>query len=81
MEVDNKGDGDYLISLKGNQESLHEDVKLNFEQPSQQAIFNMKSIETPPEKEHERIEIRRCRVNTNIDWLRERHPDCYSHPI
>jgi predicted transposase YbfD/YdcC len=69
-----KGGGDYLISLKGNQGTLHEDVKLNFEQPSKQAIANMKSIEASPEKGHVRIEIRRCRVNTNIDWLRERHP-------
>ena len=69
-----KGGEDYLISLKGNQGTLHEDVKLNFEQPCEQAIANMKSTETSPEKGHGRIEIRRCRVNTNIDWLRERHP-------
>ena len=69
-----KGGGDYLISLKGNQGTLHEDVKLNFEQPCEQAIANMQSMETSPEKGHGRIEIRRCRVNTNIDWLRERHP-------
>lgn len=69
-----KGGGDYLISLKGNQGTLHEDVKLTFEQPCEQAIANLKSIETPPEKGHGRIEIRRCRVDTHIDWLRERHP-------
>lgn len=29
--------GDYVIALKGNQESLHDDVKLHFEQPTLEA--------------------------------------------
>ena len=27
------------------------------------------------DKGHGRIEVRRCRVNTDIDWLKERHPE------
>jgi predicted transposase YbfD/YdcC len=66
-------DGDYFIALKGNQESLHEDVKLHFEQPSAMAQANMQFAESI-DKGHGRIEVRRCRLSTDIDWLKERHP-------
>jgi predicted transposase YbfD/YdcC len=66
-------DGDYFIALKGNQESLHEDVKLHFEQPSAMAQANMQFAESI-DKGHGRIEVRRCRLSTDIGWLKERHP-------
>jgi predicted transposase YbfD/YdcC len=67
--------GDYLISLKGNQGNLHKDVKMNFEKPTATAFFQMTSTETEAEKGHGRIEVRRCKVSTDIDWLRTRHPE------
>jgi len=62
---------DYLLSLKGNQGTLHEDVKLLFE-----------SEKTCPEIGHEtydgghgRVETRTIRALSNIDWIKETHPD------
>jgi predicted transposase YbfD/YdcC len=66
--------GDYFIALKGNQESLHEDVKLHFEQPTAQAQAEMQLAETV-DKGHGRIEVRRCRLSADIDWLKQRHPE------
>ncbi|MFI3217652.1 MAG: ISAs1 family transposase [Methylococcales bacterium] len=65
--------GDYLIALKGNQESLHDDVKLHFEQPTREAKASMLCAETI-DKGHGRIEVRRCRLSNDIDWLTQRHP-------
>lgn len=65
--------GDYLIALKGNQESLYDDVKLHFEQPTLEAKASMLRSETV-DKGHGRIEVRRCRLSSDIDWLKQRHP-------
>lgn len=74
QKIVDKG-GDYLISLKGNQGNLHTDVKMNFEKPTASAFFQMASTETEAEKGHGRIEVRRCKVSTDIDWIRARHPE------
>jgi predicted transposase YbfD/YdcC len=66
--------GDYLLALKGNQSSLHDDVRLHFEQPAPASLARMTSAETI-DKGHGRIEVRQCRLSTDIDWLRERHPE------
>ncbi len=66
--VDKKGD--YLLSLKGNQGTLHEDVKLYFD-----------SQQTCPEVGHEdydgghgRFEKRTVFASSDIDWLKKSHP-------
>jgi predicted transposase YbfD/YdcC len=66
--------GDYLLALKGNQSSLQDDVRLHFEEPSPQASSQMEQAETL-DKGHGRVEVRRCCVSTDIDWLKERHPE------
>lgn len=66
--------GDYLLALKGNQGGLHDDVRLHFEQPAQVSISRMSHSETI-DKGHGRIEVRQCRVSTDIAWLRELHPE------
>jgi predicted transposase YbfD/YdcC len=66
--------GDYLLALKGNQSSLHNDVRLHFEQPAPASLARMTSAETI-DKGHGRIEVRQCRLSTDINWLRERHPE------
>jgi predicted transposase YbfD/YdcC len=68
--VDKKGD--YVFCLKGNQESLHDEVKFFFEE-CQAANYNdvdHRYFETV-EKDHGRIEIRRCWVveDDAIRWL------------
>lgn len=60
---------DYVICLKGNQETLHEDVKLYFEsvqkQPEFYPCFRTKTME----KGYGRIEKRQYFLVTEIDWL------------
>jgi len=54
---------DYCLALKGNQTSLHEDVKLYFENlPAEQTAITK-------EKGHGRIEKREYFLETDIDWL------------
>lgn len=72
-KITDKG-GDYLLALKGNQSRLHEDVRLHFECPTPASLARMISAETV-DKGHGRIEVRQCRLSTDIDWLRERHPE------
>lgn len=66
----NKKGGDYLLALKGNQTSLHEDIKLFFEDAVlTEDLERYKEIDGG----HGRIETRRCTVTDDIDWLKERH--------
>lgn len=68
--IDKKGD--YVLCLKGNQESLHEEVKYFFDE-AQSAKFKDvdHSYFESVEKDHGRIEIRRCWVveDDAIRWL------------
>jgi predicted transposase YbfD/YdcC len=66
--------GDYLLALKGNQSNLHDDVRLHFEQTAPASLARMTRDESV-DKGHGRIEVRQCRVSTDIDWLRVRHPE------
>lgn len=66
--------GDYLLALKGNQSSLHDDVRLHFEQTAPASLARMTRAESV-DKGHGRIEVRQCRVSTDIDWLRGRHTE------
>lgn len=61
-------DGDYLLALKGNQVTLHDDVKEYFATDELKADF----FETV-EKGHGRLEKRGCRVVSEIDYLQENH--------
>lgn len=61
--------GDYVISLKGNQGSLHEDVREWFEDESQPYDQEWEEWD----KGHGRIEHRKCRVAKDTGWLAERH--------
>lgn len=54
---------DYVLGLKGNQESLHEEVKLYFDNMS------VASKAATKEKGHGRIETREYFLETDIDWL------------
>jgi predicted transposase YbfD/YdcC len=54
---------DYVFGLKGNQGTLHEDVKLYFETEAKISKITTK------EKGHGRIETREYYLETEIDWL------------
>ena len=59
---------DYVLALKGNQESLHDDVRLFLDDsatPLAQATHTSKG--------HGRIETRTASINSDVAWLQERH--------
>lgn len=69
-----EGGGDYLFSLKGNQETLHDDVKeylqdVDFKHPEEDIM-----VEITHDVDHGRIERRSHAVSGNVGWLIERHP-------
>ena len=64
--------GDYVLCLKGNQESLHEEVKYFFDEAQAAGLEDVDhSYFESVEKDHGRIEIRRCWVveDDAIGWL------------
>lgn len=62
---------DYLLSLKGNQGGLHEDVKLFFESENTRPAVGHEEHDGG----HGRIETRTVRAASDIAWLQERHPE------
>lgn len=62
------GNGDYVISLKGNQGTLHQDVMLYLNDPIHHELTNESN-----DKGHGRIEKRVAIVAHNVDWLNETH--------
>lgn len=65
-------EADFLISLKGNQGNLNEDVRVAFEKRIRDIDYQQyKDLD----KGHGRIEERVCTVLEDLDWLKERHPN------
>lgn len=65
--------GEYLLALKGNQGSLHDDIKLFF---SDKELTAQISSYAETDGGHGRIEVRKCTVTDKIDWLNDRHDWC-----
>jgi predicted transposase YbfD/YdcC len=63
-------EGDYIFSLKGNQETLAQDVQLYFED----SLLTKPTSFVDYDKGHGRIETRECWVVTDIKWLHDSHP-------
>ncbi len=61
--------GDYVLALRGNQGSLHDDVRCFLDDPACTAEM----AHTTVDGEHGRIETRASLVSTDIAWLQERH--------
>ena len=61
--------GDYVLSLKGNQGSLQDDVSTYFT-----SALSPDAAVVSIDGDHGRIETRAVRVTDEIDWLKERHP-------
>ena len=68
-----EADADYVLALKGNQGTLHEEVKtfLDDAQTREFADVNHEFTETI-EKDHGRIETRRYWITEQISWLADR---------
>jgi predicted transposase YbfD/YdcC len=65
-----EGGGPYLLGLKGNQGTLHQEVRLFFEQPPQGAVF---ATHEEADKGPGRLEVRRCDVPGEVAWLQKTH--------
>jgi predicted transposase YbfD/YdcC len=61
--------GDYVMALKGNQGSLHDDVSRFLDDPESQTM----SAKPMVDGDHGRIETRTATVSTDIAWLQELH--------
>jgi predicted transposase YbfD/YdcC len=73
QQIIDKG-GDYLLCLKSNQISLHEEVKYFFDEAFDAGFEDLECrYFESVEKDHGRIEIRKCWMVTDIaiDWLAE----------
>lgn len=67
------GGGDYILAVKDNQPTLHEDVRLLFDEAIERRFEGMgHDVHEQTEKGHGRIETRRVWVTREVDWLRER---------
>ncbi len=67
-------DADYILALKGNRGSLHDDTKLFFiEQIACGFAATVVSHHQTVEKSHGRIETRTTTATNEIAWLKERH--------
>jgi predicted transposase YbfD/YdcC len=61
--------GDYALALKGNQGSLHDDVRLYLDDPECEAATSKPDVDA----DHDRIETRTATVSTDIDFLQQDH--------
>lgn len=66
-----EGGGQFVLGLKGNQGSLHDDVRTWFE--SQPHGSQCETVEQA-DKGHGRVEYRRVSLSSDLQWLRDRHP-------
>jgi predicted transposase YbfD/YdcC len=60
---------DYVMALKANQGTLHDDVRRFLDDPDSEAISPKPAVDGG----HGRIETRTATVSTDITWLREQH--------
>ncbi len=61
--------GDYALALKGNQATLHDDVRLFLDDPARAGGETARTVDG----DHGRIETRTATISTDIDWLKESH--------
>jgi predicted transposase YbfD/YdcC len=70
VEIITEKGGDYVIALKGNQGTLHEDVVLFLEKEITKNKENLSCVyHEECDKGHGRIEIRKHWITDKIDWL------------
>lgn len=61
---------DYILSLKENQKTLYNDVKLYIDDICKDTdVINSSSYHKTVEKGHGRIEVRKCVISEEIGWL------------
>jgi predicted transposase YbfD/YdcC len=65
--IDQKGD--YVMALKGNQGTLHDDVRTFLDDPQTKLLVSAITVDG----DHGRIETRSGMISTDISWLQEDH--------
>jgi predicted transposase YbfD/YdcC len=65
--IDQKGD--YVLALKGNQATLHDDVRTFLDDPQTKLSVSDSTVDA----DHGRIETRTSMLSTDIAWLQEDH--------
>lgn len=70
-----QAEADYLLAVKDNQKSLHEDIKLFFDDAMEQADEQLLHAVAEPDNGHGRLDERRVWASGQVAWLRRRHPD------
>jgi predicted transposase YbfD/YdcC len=66
---------DYLLCVKDNQRSLHEDLKLFFDDAIEQGDERLLTCVMEPDNAHGRLDQRTVWASGDIAWLRRRHGD------
>lgn len=66
---------DYLLAVKDNQKTLHEDVKLFFDDAIEQGDGHLLTHTMEPDNGHGRLDERTTWASGEVGWLRRRHPD------
>src|SRR5271166_2283031 len=61
--------GDYVLALKGNQGTLHDDVSTFLDDPAREATASAQTVDA----DHGRIETRTATLSTDIAWLQADH--------
>jgi predicted transposase YbfD/YdcC len=64
-----EAEGDYALALKGNQGTLHDDVRLLLNDPETKVSTAAPVVEG----DHGRVETRTATVSTDIGWLQKQH--------
>lgn len=64
---------DYVLSLKGNQGTMHEEVRLFFEDAMDKGFGEFRAhYHESVDGDHGRVEVRRCWAVSQIEWLPEK---------
>jgi len=66
---------DYLLAVKGNQKTLHEDITLFFDDALEQCDEQVLTHTMEPDSGHGRLDQRTTWASGEVGWLRRRHPD------
>lgn len=69
-----KAKADYLLTVKGNQKTLHEDLQLFFEDAIEQNDKGLRHAIDEPDNTHGRLDERQLWSSGDVGWLIKRHP-------
>jgi predicted transposase YbfD/YdcC len=70
-----EAEADYLLAVKDNQKTLHEDIALFFDDAIEQDDQQLLHAVDEPDSGHGRLDERQVWASGDVGWLRRRHPD------